>query len=89
MNIFIYIFTAIISLIVGALIGLFWVMIYNKIQNKQIQKRALKVLNGELENKCEIDGQVFNAYSFKVRDENNKEILINLKEMDKIIPKNE
>lgn len=69
----------ILSLIVGPLIGILLFKIYNNKKEKKILDNAKEVLNGTRENKIIIDGEEYNANIFRLRDKDNKQILIDLK----------
>ncbi len=67
-----------VSLIVGIFIGIQLFKSYDKKQDKKIIENAEEVLSGKRDNKIKIDGEEFNATKFRVRDEEDKEIIIDL-----------
>jgi hypothetical protein len=76
-NLFVCI-VCIFSIIIGAFIGIKCVKFYNRKQDKKILQNAKEVLAGGKENKILIDGQEFKATKFRLKDNNGKEILIDL-----------
>lgn len=66
------------SLIIGGFIGVQIFKVYNKNQNKKLLENAKQVLSGDRDNKIKIDGQEYDANKFIVRDEDDKEITIDL-----------
>lgn len=63
--------------ICSLIIGIFGAKFFNWLKERKIKKDAIKVIKGEKENKCEIDGKIVEAKKFKVRDESDKEICVN------------
>ncbi len=66
------------SLIIGAFIGIKLFKFYSVKLDKKIIENAKDVLSGKRENKIKIDGQDYDANKFRVRDEDDKEIIIDL-----------
>lgn len=69
----------VVSLIFGFIIGLLLSKIKIKKEDKMIIKNAKEVLAGTRENILEIDGVKHEATKFVVRDEDDEDILIDLK----------
>ena len=73
-----------IALIVGYALGYWAVNKYGeKLLNMAIQKRALKVISGDLKNEYELDGKKQAVNVFICRDEKNVETVIKLTDMEK------
>ena len=73
--------------VIGIGIGISGVKLFQWILKKRITSGAVKLLKGERENKCDIDGKIIEVSRFIVRDEKDREILIDLKKGIAIIPK--
>lgn len=69
----------VLSLIVGGFIGAKVYKYYSKKLDKKLLENAKEVLSGKRENKIKIDGQEYDVNKFRVRDEDDKEIVIDLK----------
>ena len=67
------------SLVFGSLIGVGIFKLYNYRLNKKLLKNATEVLEGKRDNKIIIDGKKYDATKFRIRDDSDKEILIDLK----------
>jgi len=78
MNVLLFIVAFATGIICGFLIGKLICKIAVKKRDKKIEENAVKVINGEMENKTDIDGKIMKVEKFKVRDENNEEVEINL-----------
>lgn len=72
------IMVCVLSLIVGAFIGIKIFKAYSKKQDKKLLEDAEQVLSGKKDNKIKIDGQEYDATKFRVRDEDDKDIIIDL-----------
>lgn len=59
----------------GILSYRFWILK----SDKKIMKNLLEVLDGKRKNEIEIDGEIYDAYKFKLRDKDGNETLIDLK----------
>ncbi len=73
------IIVASLSLIVGSFIGIIIFKIYNRRVNKKILKNANEVLDGTRKNILKHDGEEYDARVFRLRDEHNNQIIIDLK----------
>jgi len=79
-NLLIIIFVVILtSLIIGLFIGWLFAKIIISKKNKKIIKEAKEVIEGKRENFIEIDGVKYPAERFKLRNDDGKEIIIDLK----------
>lgn len=78
-NTLIFTITGVSSLFLGILSGYIMFRIKTKRNEKKLIKEAEKFLSGEKENSIEIDGKKYGAYCFKLKDDNGKEIIINVK----------
>jgi cell division protein FtsI/penicillin-binding protein 2 len=67
------------AVLVGIVIGFFATKLFFWRQQVKHEKQAKEVIEGKRKNQIEIDGQVFDATKFRIRDEKGKEIIINLK----------
>lgn len=82
-NVFV-ILVGVISLIIGIAGGILFHRINEGKKNKQIIKNALEVLEGKRENSITVDGEKYDATKFIMKDENDEEIMIDLKGGGKI-----
>lgn len=77
----------ILIIIVGIIIGIFIGKLGQKfstyLQNKKIKKMAKEVLSGERKNQFDLDGKTIDVYKFRLNDENGKEVIIDLREINK------
>ncbi len=64
--------------ILGREIGIFASRKFEKVLERKLQNRAIKMMNGEIENKFEIDGKKKDVNIFTYRLENGKEETKNL-----------
>ena len=64
------------GIFLGVIFGkLFWKLFKSK-RDKKFQREAQKVISGEVDNKCEIDGQIINANKFILRNKDEKDEMI-------------
>ncbi len=87
MEIIWWILILILAIVLGFIIGIAGANLFKWILNRRIVNGAKKVILGEKENKFDLDGKVIEVSRFRLRDENDQEIVIDLKEGLAIIPK--
>lgn len=68
-----------ISLIAGAFLGIAFFKLFTKRELRKQQKNALEVLEGKRKNEIVLEGKVYDATKFRLRDDSGKEKLIDLK----------
>ena len=68
----------IVSLIVGAFLGTFFSKVKKGREDKKIMDDATDVLAGKKKNTIKIDGQEYDAYIFKTRNEDGSETITEL-----------
>ncbi len=62
----------------GAFLGLLMAKKYVKMENKRLERRAVKMSLGEIENQFMINGKRMDVNKFILRDDKGKEITQNL-----------
>jgi len=79
MNFFGLIIIMIVVIFIGMFIALIGIKFSLRMSERKLQKNLLKVLNGTRDNTINIDGKVTKVDRFILRDENNNEIIVDLK----------
>ena len=69
----------IVCTILGFIFGIFTVKILLKIQDRKIKKNAEEVIEGKIDNFIEVDGEKIPANTFRLRNDDGTEKIINLK----------
>ncbi len=78
MALFLTIIIVIFILIIGVFIGAYTAKLYQPIANRKILEGAIEVIRGKRKNEFDLDGKIIKVNRFIVRDENDKEIIIDL-----------
>lgn len=78
-NWIIYTIVSVTSVIIGMIIGVLSFKIKAWLEQKKILKNAREILKGERKNEIEIEGKTYSANKFRVRTDDGKELIIDLK----------
>ena len=68
-----------VGIAIGVGIGVIGAKASNKVFNSLLEKRALKMLKGKIDNKYELDGERLDVNVFKFRNKNGEEDTIKLR----------
>ena len=71
------------GLIIGVVVGIWAVKFVNKIVNKKLEQNMVNVILGKRANKMELNGRMIDVHRFIIRDEKDKDVMIDISVPDK------